>query len=113
MDSDFGGEDAEDAAAPAGDKPVDVLADNVQKDLTINAPTMPRFLPGMKPRDPTAQPEQKVVAAAAPAVLMPVDTNVPRGSDIKGKGKEIEVPIPTVTVTAPSVVADDDDADGW
>lgn len=113
VDSDFGGDDDEEAAAPAADKLIDVLADNVAKDLTINTPAAPHFLPGMKPRDPNAQPEQKVVATAAPAVLQQVDTNVPRGSDIKGKGKEIEVPIPTVTVTAPSVVTDDDDADGW
>lgn len=72
----------------------------------------PRSLPGMKPREASTQPEQKV-AVAAPAVLEQVDTNVPRGSasDIKGKGKEI--PIPTVTVTAPSVAADADDDDDW
>ena len=96
------------------DKLIDVLADTVSKNLVMNTPTMPRFLPGMKPRDPTAQPEQKVVAPAAPAVLEPVNPNVPRvsGIDIKGKGKEIEVPIPTVTVTAPSVTAADED-DDW
>lgn len=69
----------------------------------------PRSLPGMKPREASTQPEQKV----AVAVLEQVDTNVPRGSasDVKGKGKEI--PIPTVTVTAPSVAADADDDDDW
>ncbi|OBT53118.1 hypothetical protein VE04_07173 [Pseudogymnoascus sp. 24MN13] len=115
VDSDFGGDDAEEeAAAPVADKLIDVLADTVSKNLVMNTPTMPRFLPGLTPRDPTAQPEQKVVAPAAPAVLEPVDPNVPRVSaiDIKGKGKEIEVPIPTVTVTAPSVTAADED-DDW
>lgn len=94
------------------DKLIDVLADNVDKNLVINTPTGPRSLPGMKPRDPNAQSEEKVVAPA-PAVLEQVDTNVPRGnaSDVKGKGKEI--PIPTVTVTAPTVVTDADDDDDW
>ncbi|OBT60330.1 hypothetical protein VE03_10271 [Pseudogymnoascus sp. 23342-1-I1] len=74
VDSDFSGDDADEAAALAADKPIDVLADAA---------------------------EQKVIAATAPAVLEPVDTNVPRGGDIKSKGKEIEVPIP--------IAADDDD----
>ncbi|OBT86812.1 hypothetical protein VE02_03918 [Pseudogymnoascus sp. 03VT05] len=114
VDSDFGGDDAEEAAAPVADKLIDVLADNVSKNLAMNTPTAPRFLPGMKPRDPNAQPDQKVVAPAAPAVLEPINPNVPcvSGIDIKGKGKEIEVPIPTVTVTAPSVTAADED-DDW
>ncbi|KFX92850.1 hypothetical protein V490_05141, partial [Pseudogymnoascus sp. VKM F-3557] len=118
VDSDFGGEDnVEGVVVQEGDKLVNVLADTIDKSLLINdAPAAPRVLPGMKPRDPNAQPEQKVVVAQAPAaVLEPVDTNVPRagGSDIKGKGKEIVVPIPTVTVTAPSTAADDNDDDGW